>query len=349
MSEAVLPLFRLCRLWLLFLILRPWLSSGECFRFSKAVLLLSLRPARSEFWLCLAALVLLAHTSAPAQALPQTEDERRQTAIAEFTQKMKDANYPALFDQAAIEFNVPSDLLKGIAFAETRWEHLTWPPGETASPATGMPRPYGIMSLWDNQYFGHSLLEAARLIGKDPEELKRDPLQNIRGAAALLRRLYDENPKPEATTESELESWRYAVRKYCGVPEPELNAQHALEVYTFINQGFHQFGVEWDGHPVNLEPIRQETARLIAEARDRRLPAALPQSSRPVPVRLVRAQSESNFSSGVEAERGPANNQAAPESPFVIPSTRSTLWFIAVALAVLFALAFYRKRVPPAG
>ena len=89
------------------------------------------------------------------------QDAGRQAAIAEFTRKMKEANYPALFEQAGREFNVPADILKAVSFAETRWDHLTWPPGETASPETGMPRPYGIMSLWDNKYFGQSLLEAA--------------------------------------------------------------------------------------------------------------------------------------------------------------------------------------------
>src|SRR5512142_866773 len=78
------------------------------------------------------------------------------------------------FESAAHEFNVPADVLKGIAFAETRWEQLTWAEGDTASACTGMPRPYGIMSLWDNQYFGHSLRQAAALIDKDPSVLKRD-------------------------------------------------------------------------------------------------------------------------------------------------------------------------------
>jgi hypothetical protein len=108
---------------------------------------------------------------------PAPEDARREAAIAEFTRKMKEANYPALFDNAAEEFNVPADVLKGIAFAETRWDHLIWPPGETVSPDTGMPRPYGIMSLWDNSFFGHSLLEAAQLIGQEPETLKTDALE----------------------------------------------------------------------------------------------------------------------------------------------------------------------------
>ena len=120
---------------------------------------------------------------------------------------MKEADYPALFEKAAKEFNVPADILKGLAFAETRWEHLTWPPGETRSPENGMPRPYGIMSLQDNEWFGHTLIEAAKLIGKDPDELKKDPLQNMRGGAALLRKLYEENPKPSGTTGREIETY----------------------------------------------------------------------------------------------------------------------------------------------
>ena len=197
-------------------------------------------------------------------------DAQREAAIAEFTQKMKDANYPALFNQAAAEFNVPADILKGVAFAETRWEHLTWPPGETESPATGMPRPYGVMSLWDNKFFGHSLIEAANLIGKDPEVLKAEPLQNIRGAAALLRKIYDQTEKPAGSTEKEVESWRYAIRKYSGIPEQDLNAQHALDVYVFMSRGFHEFGIEWPGQPVNLEPLRAETREIVERERLRK-------------------------------------------------------------------------------
>ena len=219
-------------------------------------------------------LLMALATVAAAQTVPTDQtDARRQAALEAFTQKMKDANYPALFDQAAKEFNVPADVLKSVSFAETRWDHLTWPPGETVSPKTGMPRPYGIMSLWDNKYFGHSLLEAAKLIGKDPEELKRDPLQNMRGAAALLRTLYDSTPRPDGSGEPQIESWRYAIRKYCGIPEPDLNARHALDVYTFMSKGYHDFGIEWDARPVNLEPIREETRRIIAEEQNKRLAA----------------------------------------------------------------------------
>jgi hypothetical protein len=197
------------------------------------------------------------------------EDIAREKAIAEFTQKMKDANYPALFEKAAAEFNVPADVLKGISFAETRWEQLQWPPGETASPENGMPRPYGIMSLWDNDYLGHSLLDAAKLIGKDPEELKSDAYQNMRGAAALLRKLYDETPKPADAQGDEIESWRKAIVKYSGIPQPELSESHALEVYEWMNKGFHEYGIEWPEHPVKLDAMREEVGKIKAEARAR--------------------------------------------------------------------------------
>src|SRR4051812_7304969 len=54
----------------------------------------------------------------PAQ-IKSPEDLAREKAVAEFTQRMKDSNYPALFDKAAREFGVPTDVLQGIAFAET--------------------------------------------------------------------------------------------------------------------------------------------------------------------------------------------------------------------------------------
>jgi hypothetical protein len=273
---------------------------------------------------------------------PKTEeDSRREAAIADFTRKMKEANYPALFEKAAQEFKVPADVLKGVSFAETRWDHLTWPPGETVSPETGMPRPYGIMSLWDNQFFGHSLLEAAKLIGKDPEELKQDPLQNMRGAAALLRKTYDENPKPEATTEADIESWRYAIRKYCGIPEPDLNAQHALNVYVFMSEGYHQFGIEWPARPVNLEPIREETGRIVSEERktkEARMAANSNSQDEPAYQRRIEPSKDKAV-----APLGAAT--AAPSQRESLPAKRNLWWIILALLAITMGgLIVYRNR-----
>src|SRR5207237_6878229 len=77
-----------------------------------------------------ATMALLGFGIGLAQAIdpPKTEEAiRHEIAVAEFTQKMKDANYPALFDAAAAEFHVPPDVLKGVSLAETRWDHLEWP------------------------------------------------------------------------------------------------------------------------------------------------------------------------------------------------------------------------------
>ena len=218
----------------------------------------------------LALILFFAAISSRAAAQPDTnEDATRQKAIAEFTQKMKNADYPALFDKAAKEFNVPPDVLKGVAFAETRWSHHQWPPGETVSPENGMPRAYGIMALMDDDHFGHSLIAGATLIGEDPDIVKADAYQNMRAGAALLRKLYDETPKPADATGDQIESWRKAIVKYCGIPQPDLSESHALHVYEFMNEGYHQYGLEWDAHPVNLAPMREEVAKIRAEARNR--------------------------------------------------------------------------------
>ena len=174
------------------------------------------------------------------------------------------------FDSAAAEFGVPADVLKGIAFAETRWQQLTWAEGDTAS-CVGMPHPFGIMSLWDNQYFGHSLLDAARLIGEDPSILKEDMLQNIRGAAALLRKYHDDLPLPAGTSSDDIESWRNAIARYSGLPQVELAQEHALDIYTEMSKGYHQYHIDWNAHPVNLAPMRQAVRALQEQAKSEKL------------------------------------------------------------------------------
>src|SRR5690349_13373667 len=187
--------------------------------------------------------ILVALCSFSALAQPKSPEEMaREDAITEFTKKQQAANWPEKFGRIGNETGVPADVLAAVAFAETRWEHLTWPAGETVSPETGRPRGYGIMFLQDNDHFGHSLQEAAKLIGKTPDELKEDPELNIRGAAALMKKLHDENPKPDFAKPDEIESWYNAVIKYCGIPQPFLSHSHALNCYIYMSKGYDQFG-----------------------------------------------------------------------------------------------------------
>lgn len=193
-------------------------------------------------------------------------------ASISFSQEPDRSVFNALFDMAAQEFDLPADVLKGISFAETRWSHLTWAVGDTASACNGMPRPYGIMSLWDNNHFGHSLHDAAALLGKSPDELKKDPFENIRGAAALLRKFYNEFPKPEGTAPGDIASWRNAIAAFSGLPQLELSQQHALDIYTQMTRGYHQFGIEWEARPVNLGPMRAALAKIREEAKTKTPP-----------------------------------------------------------------------------
>ena len=269
------------------------------------------------------------------------EQQRYDAAIAEFTAKMKAANYPPLFEKAAAEFNVPPDILKGVAFTLTRWEHLQWPPGENFSPEHGKPRPFGIMSLWSNDFFGMSLLEAAKLINKDPEELKSDVFQNMRGGAALLRKLYDETLKPEGTTTDDIESWRYAMAEYVGIPEPDLKHRFALEVYEHMNKGFDKFGIEWKARPVNLGPMREEVKRLIA-AEDAKREAAIQANSQladgpPEPFVL---------SSTADADKA-IGNVAPPVQAVVAPTdNRNKWWLVGIGVLLLMGIIFALRRRP---
>jgi hypothetical protein len=201
-----------------------------------------------------------------ATAFAQTPDQQaREQAIAEFTKKQQAANWPEKFARIGNEMGVPADVLASVAFAETRWEHLQWPPGESFSPENGAPRGFGIMFLQDNDHFGHSLIEAAQLIGKTPDELKADSELNIRGAAALLKKLYDENAKPDFAKPADIESWYNAIIKYCGIPEDYLSHSHAYHCYVYMGKGYNQYGMYWKAHPVNLAPMAADVAKLRQE------------------------------------------------------------------------------------
>jgi N-acetyl-anhydromuramyl-L-alanine amidase AmpD len=178
--------------------------------------------------------------------------------------------YDAYFEQAGAEFGVPSDILRGISFAETRWTHMKWDENDLRSSCTGMPRVYGVMGLWDNPYFGFSLKDAAALIGRSVQELKESPLQNIRGGAALLRRYFDELPKPEGFESGSIELWQNAVARFSGFPQEEISAKRGLEVYSVLANGYHRDRISIAQRPVRLEKIQAIVQQLESRAIDQK-------------------------------------------------------------------------------
>ena len=142
----------------------------------------------------------------------------------------------------------------------------------------------------------------------------------------------------------------------CGIPEPDLKARHALKVYTFMSQGYHQYGIEWDARAINLEPIRRETDETIAQERGKRqvLTAAastVPDFSNRLPQISGSTQSAAELASNRIAPPvfSPAtNNQPVPENRVLGFSQHDFVWFIGGAFAaILFFLLFFQGPKRP--
>src|SRR6185295_14751139 len=158
-----------------------------------------------------------------------------------------------MFVRAADEFGVPADVLRSIAFVESRWSNDNAPSGD-------MPRAYGVMGLRDDDWFGHSLVDAAAFIGRTPEELKSDPELNIRGAAALLAQL--------GRGARTIEEWEPAVAKFSGIPQPEIARVYTYDVFNSIRAGRRSDDYAIRAHDVDLAKIYgEERLRVLSAPR----------------------------------------------------------------------------------
>jgi len=149
-----------------------------------------------------------------------------------------------MFIRAAEEFGVPADLLRSIAFVESRWTNHV-PSIEQEEGA--VPPSYGVMGLRDDDWFGHSLRDAAAMIGRTPEELKSDPELNIRGTAALLAIL--------GRGATSLEEWEAAVAKLSGIPQDDVARIYTYDVFNSLRTGRESDDYNVRAHDVDLEKI----------------------------------------------------------------------------------------------
>jgi N-acetyl-anhydromuramyl-L-alanine amidase AmpD len=129
------------------------------------------------------------------------------------------------FDAAGQEFGVPSDLLKAIGYAQTRWYHV---PGEVSEIGPQAPI-YGVMALQ-----GETLERGAALAHLSVEEVRTQPGANIRAAAALLSSLADEL----RINRKDLGAWAPAVARLHDNPNQDsLSYYIHKEVYRLLNEG----------------------------------------------------------------------------------------------------------------
>ncbi len=164
---------------------------------------------------CAALLVL---SAACASELPPAPSPSKGTSSLE-----------AAFEGASREFQVPVELLKSIAWVETRVD------GNSPGSVNGG---YGVMNLVERDDW-KMLSRAAAITGVDAARLKADPVSNIRGAAAVLRELGDKSFRsyPELSA-YELGDWFQAVSLYPGIDSAPVANDYAADVYVRLEQGF---------------------------------------------------------------------------------------------------------------
>lgn len=127
------------------------------------------------------------------------------TAVAPESARLpsRGSSYEAAFREAGEDFGVPTELLRAVAWEETRWQMVR---GEEEFP--GRPPAFGVMALR-----GDRLARGAALAGVSAEAARTDARANIRSAAALLDSLAD----AAGLDRSELASWAPAVAEFSGI------------------------------------------------------------------------------------------------------------------------------------
>ncbi|WP_033291240.1 N-acetylmuramoyl-L-alanine amidase [Amycolatopsis jejuensis] len=192
-----------------------------------------------------AGLLALAAVAVAVPATAQPADEARQRAFAD----------------AASEFGVPLDVLLGVSYLESRWDSHAGAPSTAAG--------YGPMHLTDVRTAGLSGTEfddpdedprgddsrpnlrlkplkpvapppssqtidkAAALLDKDVATLRTDPVQNIRGGAALLA----DYQKQLGVKSDNAKDWYGAVARYSGAEDLAGARTFADEVFSTITSG----------------------------------------------------------------------------------------------------------------
>ncbi len=146
------------------------------------------------------------------------------------------------FQEYSVQYNVPSDLLKAVAFAETRIYHVI--PDSSHASCSGVPHSYGLMGLRNDDWFGYSLIDAADLINANPELLIQNFNLNIKGAAALLSNHADELK----INRNNFNEWKPVLEKYSGIPQEEVKPFYSFDVFKVLSEGTFINGIEISPH-----------------------------------------------------------------------------------------------------
>ncbi len=155
----------------------------------------------------------------------------------------------AVYFQAAAEKNgIPAGLLEAMAYISTHW-HLA-NTGTAFELDAAHLQVFGIMGLHDDSTFGHSLPEAAALIGKTSADLVASTELNIQGAAALLAK----EAKDAGVTSTDVYRWSDVVRTFCGIPTLPESDLYIAGVYGALRDGVDDNGIVIAARPMLQMP-----------------------------------------------------------------------------------------------
>lgn len=205
------------------------------------------------------------------------------------------------FEEAGAEFDVPADLLRSIAFVESRWQHrapvdaaVRGPLGRVRHTDDDAPPPaFGVMGLHDDDFFGHSLVDAAGMIGRTPEELQLDAQLNIRGTAALLHSL-----GAGLRASSPMEAWEPAVAKLSGIPQEQVASVYTYDVFNSISRGRESNEYLVPARPVDLVKIYGERLLRVLSSPRITVPAGVTSQSADYGPALWNPASTCNYTVG---------------------------------------------------
>ena len=141
------------------------------------------------------------------------------------------------FTTASKAYNVPVDLLKAVAYEQTRYSNII--ESSTGKSTGDQPPVYGVMGLRNDDWFGHSLLEGSKLINQPPEVVAINPYLNVQAAATLISSIADSLN----IDRTNLNNWRPVLEEFSGIPQKDIRPFFTFDVFKVLSDGSDLNGV----------------------------------------------------------------------------------------------------------
>jgi N-acetyl-anhydromuramyl-L-alanine amidase AmpD len=181
------------------------------------------------------------------------------------------------FAAAARTYGVPSDVLLGVSYMESRWDDYGAKPSTTGGygpmhltnvklPDMSQAKGDGTTVAVDASETLRTAHRAADLTGLSVARLTSDDAANICGGAALLASYQRELAKPTGAA-STVADWYDAVARYSWAPDAKAQATFADRVFATIKNGASRTTndgqrLRLDAHPALKVPAARDASRM---------------------------------------------------------------------------------------